>query len=155
MSSRIDDILAIDDPTEFAIALSDHVFGRPGGEGLAGLTEAEQTVFCIAGLERDVNNGGFAQFFSNSAGGYARETIEALRRIGAQHTAGLLEQAVAPFGAAGPAQDEQERGQQLRHVAKSAAPVWRELDGTFCEYQDDLTGLLRAYARSARDQFPS
>src|SRR5687768_790603 len=107
MTDRIDEILTIEDPTEFAIALSDHVFGRPGPEGFSGLTEAEQTVYCIAGLERDVNNGGFAQFFLNSSGDQA-----------------------------------------------SAASLWSELDDAFYEYRDDLTGLLRTYVRSTRDQFP-
>ena len=45
MTGRIDEILAIEDPTEFAIALSDHVYGRPGAGGFFGLTEAEQTVY--------------------------------------------------------------------------------------------------------------
>src|SRR5918997_2616489 len=116
MTDRIDEILAIEDPTQFAIALSDHVFGRPGEDGLSGLTEAEQTVYCIAGLERDVNNGGFAQFFFNSAGDQARETVAALRRISAAHTAGLLERAMTPFGSAGPSRDYQERRQQLRQL---------------------------------------
>jgi hypothetical protein len=155
MTGRIDEILAIEDPTQFAIALSDHVFGRDAPAGFAGLTEAEQTVYCIAGLERDVNNGGFEQFFINSAGDQARETVAALRRIGADHTAGLLERAMAPFGPAGPSPDWQERGRQVKQVRSGAKPLWRELDDAFYEYQDDLTGLLRDYARSKRDQFPT
>jgi hypothetical protein len=120
MTRRIDEILAIDDPTQFAIALSDHVYGREGPAGPSGLTEAEQSVYCIAGLEREVNNGGFAQFFINSTGDHARETVAALRRIGADRTAGLLERAMAPFGAAGPSRDEQERRREVEKVRRTA-----------------------------------
>jgi hypothetical protein len=153
MSDRIDEILAIEDPTQFAIALSDHVYSREGPPGLSGLTEAEQTVYCIDGLEREVNNGGFAQFFLNSAGDQARETVAALRRIGADHTAHLLERAMEPFGGAGPSADRDARAGQLARIGKSADSLWRELDDAFYEYKDDLTGLLRSYVRGKRDQF--
>lgn len=154
MTSRIDDILAIEDPTTFAIALSNLVYGREGPEGLSGLTEAEQTVYCIDGLEREVNNGGFSQFFFNSAGDQARETVAALRRIGASYTAELVERAMAPFGPAGPSADRDERGEQLDRIGDSADALWSELDDAFYEYKDDLTGLLRSYVSARRDQFP-
>lgn len=155
MSSRIDEILAIEDGTQFAIALSNHVYGRQGPSGLSGLTEAEQTVFCVDGLEREVNNGGFSQFFINSSGEYASETVAALRRIGADHTAGLVERAMEPFGPGGPSRDWEERGKQLDEVQKSADSLWMELADAFYEYQDDLTGLMRSYVSARRDQFPA
>jgi hypothetical protein len=153
MATRIDEILAIEDPTEFAIALSNLVYGREGPPGLSGLTEAEQTVYCIDGLEREVNNGGFSQFFFNAAGDQARETVAALRRVGASHTADLVERAMAPFGPAGPSPDRDERSEQLDRIGDSADSLWSELDDAFYEYKDDLTGLLRSYVRSRRDQF--
>jgi hypothetical protein len=153
MTRRIDDILAIEDPTKFAIALSNHVYGREGPGGFDGLSEAEQTVYCIDGLEREVNNGGFAQFFFNSAGDQARETVAALRRIGADHTARLVERAMAPFGPAGPSPSSDERAAQLEGIGDGATALWYELDDAFYEYKDDLTGLLRSYVRSRREQF--
>ena len=153
MPTPIDEILAIEDPTRFAIALSNHVYGREGPGGFSGLSEAEQTVYCIDGLEREVNNGGFAQFFFNSAGDQARETVAALRRIGAAHTAELVERAMGPFGPTGPSADRDERATQLDRIGDSAEALWYELDDGFYEYKDDLTDLLRSYVRSRRDQF--
>lgn len=153
MPTPIDEILAIADPTRFAIALSNHVYGREGPGGFAGLSEAEQTVYCIDGLEREVNNGGFAQFFLNSAGDQSRETVAALRRVGAEHTARLVERAMAPFGPEGPSPNPDERAAQLERIGDGAAALWYELDDAFFEYKDDLTGLLRSYVRSRRDQF--
>jgi hypothetical protein len=153
MPTPIDEILAIEDPTRFAIALSNHVYGREGPGGFSGLTEAERTVYCINGLEREVNNGGFAQFFFNSAGDQSHETVAALRRIGATHTADLVERAMAPFGPAGPSPDPERRAAQLQRIGNGAESLWYELDDAFYEYRDDLTGLLRSYVRSRRDEF--
>jgi hypothetical protein len=153
MSHPVDDILALEDPTQFAIALSNHVYSRQGGEGLTGLTEAEQTVFCIDGVEREVNNGGFSQFFYNSAGEYARETVDALRRIGATATADLVVRAMEPFGKAGPSREWEERRDQLERIGDAAEGIWQELDDAFLEYPDDLSGLMRTYVREHRDQF--
>lgn len=153
MSRAIDDILAIEDPTQFAIALSSHVYGRPG-EGFESLTQAEQTVFCIDGLEREVNNGGFSQWFFNSAGDQARETIDALQRVGANHTAELVRRSLQPFGAEGPSRDWEQRRDQLERIGDGAEGLWNELTDAFYEYTDDLTALLRSYADAHRDQFP-
>lgn len=152
MSPSIDTILAIDDPTQFAIALSNHVYGK-GGEGVADLTEAELTVFCIDGLERDVNNGGFSQWFFNSAGDQARETVDALERVGASHTAGLVRRSLEPFGPDGPSRDWEARRDQLEEIGEGADTLWDELTDAFCAYTEDLTSLLRGYVSSHRGQF--
>ena len=60
-----------------------------------GLTEAEKVVLAIAAVEREVNNGGFSQFFFNSSRVYAYEAAGALRAIGAPKTAELFEKALA------------------------------------------------------------
>lgn len=46
-------------------------------------------------LEGEVNNGGFAQFFSNSSGRFAAEALAGCRLLGATTHAALLEQAIA------------------------------------------------------------
>ena len=91
------EILLIEDDTKFAIAMSDLVFSREAAVGYQRLTPPERVVFCLDGLEREVNNGGFAQFLENSAGDHALETIEALRTLGAPRVAGLVAEAVAVF----------------------------------------------------------
>ncbi len=58
------------------------------------LDSVTQVAVCIHMLEPEVNNGGFDQFFSNSSGMVARETIQALSAIGAEKTRSLLERAI-------------------------------------------------------------
>ena len=151
--SSVDDALAKVDDTEFAIAMSDLVFARYEQAGFAGLTEAEQTVYCLDCLEREVNNGGFDQFFFNSSGNTAVETIPALERLGANHTAGLVRRAVAPFPGGRPSADRDERENQMEALPESARELWSQLDNDFYEYRDNLTALERAYVTAHRGEF--
>ncbi len=64
---------------------------------LARLLEGLRYVWYIAGIDFEVPNGGFNQFFYNTTGQYALETVEALRAIGAREPADILEQAVRLF----------------------------------------------------------
>ena len=55
----------------------------------------EQFVLAIEALEREVNNGGYSQFFLNSSGEFAGITEEALRSIGCPKTADITRTAIA------------------------------------------------------------
>ncbi len=57
-----------------------------------------RVVYLVNELEMEVNNGGFLQFFVNSSGIFAEETVEALDLIGANYTKLLLEQALQIIG---------------------------------------------------------
>jgi hypothetical protein len=92
-----------------------------------------------------VNNGGFWQFFVNSAGDQARETVEALGAIGAAHTASLVERAMAVFPGGAPSPDHDTCQAQVDALPEEAHAQWEALDEAFFRYQDDLTGLLRGY----------
>ena len=53
------------------------------------------TIYYISWFEGAVNNGGYNQYFSNSSGEYAVETLEALKLIGAKEIQANFEKAVA------------------------------------------------------------
>lgn len=65
----------------------------------ADLTAAERIVLVIEAMEREVNNGGFNQFFFNSSNEYAGELVSALRQIGAPNVAEIAERALRTVGA--------------------------------------------------------
>lgn len=153
MSPSIAEILDIRDETEFAIALSNLVFGRYEAVGFAGLQPAERIVHCVDGLERDVNNGGFSQFFFNSPGDYSQETLAALQQIGAEHTARLVQRAMSVFPDGRPSPDRSQRQDQLDALGEEQAAVFDDVDGQFYEYRDDLTSLVRAYVRAHQPDF--
>lgn len=64
------------------------------GRKQGALTPEEQIILAVEALEREVNNGGYDQFFSN-APDFAPLIVDALRRIGCEKTAGVTQQAAA------------------------------------------------------------
>ncbi len=98
----------------------------------------------IDALEGEVNNGGFHQFFYNSAGGNTMETIRALEAIGAATMADIVKRAAAMFPGEIPPKDRFLRqGVLLESYPHSAA--FRELDEEFYRYPDNLSQLLAKF----------
>jgi len=62
------------------------------------ITPQERYVLAVEALERQVNNGGYSQFFFNSSNEYASVAEEALRAIGCPKTAALTRDALAALG---------------------------------------------------------
>jgi hypothetical protein len=65
------------------------------------LSREETYVLAVEGLEREVNNGGYSQFFINSSNEYAGSIVSALRAIGCPKTADMTQQAIAALGIQG------------------------------------------------------
>jgi tetratricopeptide (TPR) repeat protein len=58
------------------------------------LTTEELTVLAVEALEREVNNGGYYQFFSNSSKEFTPIIVKALKRIGCLETAAITQKAI-------------------------------------------------------------
>ena len=58
------------------------------------LSSSENVVLAVEAMEREVNNGGFRQFFVNSSNEFAPMLVSASGRIGAPNTAGVAKRAV-------------------------------------------------------------
>lgn len=151
--ATIEDVLACEDPTDFAIALSNLVFPRYDQEGFASLTPDEQVAYCVDALEREVNNGGFDQFFLNSSGDTVPETLAALEAIGAAQVAAMLREAVSLFPGGEPPRDREERYQRALGAPEATREAWNGLDSRFYDYPDDLTALMRAFVTRNRSGF--
>ena len=154
MADTVDDILAIPDPGRFAVAIDEHVSWLEGPDGLAGLSQAEQTVYCLGAFEREVLNGGFRLFYTNYAGDHAHATTDALRRVGAGRLAALAERANAAFGPGGPAPEHGARNAQIAALGGAADERWNALDEEFYSElrarPNELPSLVRAYVRAHR-----
>ena len=67
-------------------------------EGPAALSAPERVVLAIEAVEREVNNGGFDQFFRNSSKEYAGDIVPALHAIGRPEVAELAQEAIEALG---------------------------------------------------------
>jgi hypothetical protein len=100
----------------------------------------------VGELEAEVNNGGFDQFFFNSAGDEAAETIEALEVIGAHRTAAILRRACATFPGAMPPTDRDARQGLLLDVVSPGGDAFEAEDEAFYACEDDLSALVAAHS---------
>lgn len=97
-------------------------------------------------LAGEVMNGGFNQYFFNSAGDDAATAIEALDAIGARETHALLVAACSRFPGGMPPSEWSKRQEALEEVDPNTA-IFEQLDQAFFAYPDNLDVLLDAYER--------
>ncbi|WP_221801654.1 DMP19 family protein [Oceanobacter mangrovi] len=95
-------------------------------------------------LETEINNGGFDQFFFNTAGDYTEETIQALLNIGATHTADIVKNAAAKFPGGMPPKNRDSRQELLEKVSPDS-DAFEKFDEEFLAYEDDLATLVSGY----------
>ena len=101
----------------------------------------------IGRLEAEVNNGGFDQFFFNSAGDDAAPTIQALELIGATKTAAIVRRACRKFpGGMPPADRERRQELLLGVVSHGTSDAFEAEDEEFYVYEEDLSALVAAHA---------
>lgn len=131
----------------------DYVLGRIDpwidkyiSEGPLALTPLEAVGVGVWMLETEVNNGGFDQYYFNSAGDLAIQTVEALKAIGALNTAFLLAAANAEFPGAVPPVDRTERQEVLDQVRESAR--FAALEKEFYRDEERLLSRLANYLKS-------
>jgi len=115
------------------------------GDNFTQLSERDQILVAIWGLEADVNNGGFDQYYFNGTGNLAWFAPTALRSIAAHRMAAIVEKANAMFGDAGPPPDRDERQDALFRITDVDEEAWEQLDREFFAYPDDIAGLLVAH----------
>jgi hypothetical protein len=118
---------------------------RLDASGFDSLTPREKTLATIWALEAEVNNGGFDQFFFNSAGDLAFYAPVALRTIGANQMAALAEEANSVFGPSGPPRDWETRRALVRQFSDEIQMRLDSLDTLFYKYQDDIRALMEVY----------
>ena len=99
-----------------------------------------QTHVDIAGLERDVNNGGFNQYFFNSSGKNCYATLEKLKASGKLKTAELLEKAINSINTNNLSKEELIiliQSRQLKSLDNSQVnSILDSLDQIFFKYPD-------------------
>jgi hypothetical protein len=117
------------------------------------LTDSQRNFYYNQNLEREVNNGGFNQYFINSSGAFAHETINSLRVIGANHTADILQSAIDQFPGKKVPSNRDERIDLVGRIEETANEKWEELDQKFFEYKDNLNSLNIEYVKKYRTEF--
>ena len=151
--SSIDQVLGQGNDNEILIAVSEGVQRKINASGIDGLTQAERVFHYVYLLEAEVNNGGFDQYFFNSAGNHTQEVIGALEEIGANYTAQLVRDAIGVFPGGTAPRDRNQRQEILLEMGQAESELLNQVDSKFYEYRDDLSALMIAFVKQCREQF--
>jgi len=151
-----DTILHPSNVNELIIELDDRIVKRCNyGEQLNLLTKPQRMFYLNQTLEKEVNNGGFSQYFLNTEGKYAKETLEALKLIGAHHTEKLLQQAMERVSKKQSTQENVKEQGFVYDLERNTSDAFEDIDNAFFEYKDDLRALNYAYVNTHIEDFLS
>jgi hypothetical protein len=120
-------------------------------------TQPQRYVLVVEDFEAEINNGGFDQYFVNSAGNHAMTCVKALEEIGADDALDLLKQAIAVFPEGKVPADREERFALLEKIwekqeSEEAPGAWEHLDNRYYEIGIDLGSLMMKYVRAHADE---
>ncbi len=152
--SEIEKALLIKDETESILKIQELLWKKTElFEDFENLNEAEKTFLYVEILEAEINNGGFDQFFFNSSGDYANETLEALKRIGATKTAKIVEEAYSYFPENPIPKNNEKRREILENIDEQTSEKWTQLEDKFYLYEENIGGLVLDYVRKNINEF--
>lgn len=140
-SHRVDSLVVA---FEQAIGIKAH------DRGADALSRVEWDCLAIEALEREVNNGGYEQFFTNSSNEFAGVIVGALERAGCPETAGITADAIAALGPGAELRPAAlESLLQEEDEARSAA--LRACSDAYFGMSEDIAGRLFDYLGRNRD----
>ena len=153
-NTNLDLIWSISDKNQFLIAMNGWLCKKCNyGEDIEKLSYAEKTFFFCTQLESEVNNGGFSQYFYNSSGDFANETLSSLNAIGANKTADIYSKALMALSGELP-RDRNKREKLLdKLLTDSVYEILSDCDTAFYQYTDNLDELNYQYIISNKDHF--
>jgi hypothetical protein len=110
------------------------------------LSTPERVFLVIWELESEVNNGGFHQYFHNSSGALAPHVVGALKTIGAQAMAGIVQRALnAVVNTITSWSDDASRQARVNQLSSETQQLLEELDQEYYACAEYLTPLLYKY----------
>lgn len=150
MNMEIQAALDVADETDSFLQITDVIYDKEADVGYEALNQAEKTVFCIDGLLREMENGGFSQLMYHDSGGRVNDILAALDNIKSREVIVHLKHFLELFGDRPIPGDEDERIALFETVESEQTDVIAALDDKYYDAVESLVGLTLAYV--ARNQ---
>ena len=152
--SEIEKALLINNETESILKIQEILWKKTEPyDDFKNLNEYEKTFLYVEILEAEINNGGFDQYFFNSSGNYANETLESLKKIGAFNTAKLVEEAFDYFPENPIPKSNEKRREILKKIDEQTSEKWTQLEDQFYLYEENINVLILDYVRKNIKEF--
>jgi hypothetical protein len=123
-------------------------------EAGSALTDEESVLLAIEAMEREVNNGGFDQFFINSSRRFAARLVTDLGRIGATKTQQVAQRVMAAVSIKSDT-DLQTTDDPLQQCLddEQVAHVLSSADSEYYGLEEDIAGLLLLFVKTNIERF--
>ena len=131
------------------------------GEEMEKLNPSQRILVIVETLEGEINNGGFDQFYFNSSGDYANETVDALIMLGALNTAEMVRKANAEFPNGIVPKDREKRQDVLDSIREKSSENWNRLESIYYGHNkevgememENLPALLIEFIKANKSDF--
>jgi hypothetical protein len=80
------------------VAFEQAIYQKLASEGESSISQGERRILAVEAIEREVNNGGYSQFFVNSSHKFAPVIVDSLRKINCPQTAEITQKAIDALG---------------------------------------------------------
>ena len=117
-------------------------------EGDSALSAEEMVILAVEALEREVNNGGYSQFFENSSQEYAPIIVQALIRIGCPKTADITQRSIESIHLPNLSVEAIEA---IVAADKMNEEVLNDCDNSYFGAGEDIAGQLFAFIKTNKD----
>lgn len=114
------------------------------------LSDLERRIDAMRWVENEVCNGGWTQYFFNSAGAHWRDALAGFEEVGDTHRADILREAVATFPTE-PAAARDLRMQQLAELETDNEDAFDNLDSRYFKQRIDIDVILTRYMLAHRE----
>jgi Domain of unknown function (DUF4375) len=123
------------------------VYERLTAKDQGRLTPAERRLLALGGLRAEVNNGGFHQYFFNSAGDLATDALDAAQVADADDLISLIRRALSILNVPDPS----DRLARQDALSKLGPEQFADIDDSYyaVEASADLDAVMRAVMRKA------
>jgi hypothetical protein len=145
---------------ELEEAVLDYVSSKIGNnyehehEIVTTLPKGFQTIYSTWWVEAEVNNGGFNQYFWNSAGQFRKEALEGYKILGATEHADLMDQAIKIYDQeAGRLQKFKEKGTVAAFSESYKDDPLKQCDDKFYKIKTDVSALRVKFIREHSELF--
>lgn len=153
MNLEIQAALEVADETDAFLQITDVIFDREADIGYDNLTPAEKTVYCIDGLSRAMENGGFSQLFNHEIGALSSDILEALEKIRAKNSLKIVKQVVGFFPDAHVPLDEDDRAEAFDRISNEWFDEIAQCDDSFHGAGENLVELTITFVAKNLSHF--
>lgn len=115
------------------------------------LSDSERIILAVEALEREVNNGGYSQFFFNSSNEFTPIVVQALRAIGCPEAANLTQDAIAVLGLEGPITVDAVN-RVMEDESEEREDKWEACDDRYFKEAGDLSDPLLQFIKVNKDK---